>query len=250
MSSLSILTSYAFSVYSYIAKVNNFLNNFITFTIWHENNQFLIIKKKTFSKSVSVGTETEFLEVEAGAALLFSIFKDTETVTKAHSLHIQRIFGPFPSSAATKACKITNHIVNMLPDKTLELLNVNSSANEDDRAEFGENLHFSQRRVEPPREDELSWLDFPNGDNSEPLFSMKYVEPRGQKIEERVYDKGFNASWLKEQLEKCYGKDQTEIGLSVTELCTTVFDLLASNKTNDELQNLVCSLWLLLSDFN
>ena len=173
---------------------------------------------------------------------MFSVFKDAETVTSAHSLRIQRIFGPFPSGAATKACKITNQIVSSLPPEALQHLDVNTSSAEDNLAEFGENLHFSAQRWKPEKEEDLSWLDFPSNKTSEPSFTMKYVQQSRENVEENIQNKGFDAQWLKEQLQQCYGDDQSEIGMSVTELSTTVFDLLASNKSNDELQNVVSSM--------
>lgn len=45
----------------------------------------------------------------------------------------------------------------------------------------------------------------------------------------------FDAAWLETEMSKYYS--EAAIGLSIEDLCSTVFDVLTSSKTDTELQN-------------
>ena len=51
-------------------------------------------------------------------------------------------------------------------------------------------------------------------------------------------EKTIDSAWLQEQVAKAYGNQgSTELGLSVEDLSSTIFDYLSSTKTDSELQN-------------
>ena len=60
--------------------------------------------------SISVGKESDTGTLEAGATFLFEIFKDEGMVTHNTTVKLKSMFGPFPASAATKACDVVQRL--------------------------------------------------------------------------------------------------------------------------------------------
>ena len=58
----------------------------------------------------SVGEESDTGTLEAGAAFLFETFKDVEMVTHNTTVKLKSMFGPFPASAASKACDVVHRL--------------------------------------------------------------------------------------------------------------------------------------------
>ena len=71
----------------------------------------------------SVGSEESEEAVECGAAFLFEVFKNVETVGQREATQLRGTFGPYPASAASKACQIVRRIVAWLPDEAMAELN-------------------------------------------------------------------------------------------------------------------------------
>ena len=184
---------------------------------------------------ISVGREADPSDVEAAATLLFTRLKDCERITNADAAFLRGIFGPFPVSAATEACSTVARITEWLSDETLKQLDMNSASAERQTPQFGENLHFSALG-DITSDDELPWLDIQSDELPSTSFDMKFTDipadkPSGKKIA------GVDAGWLRQQLVASYGGGEADMGMSITDLCSTLFDFLASNRADSELQN-------------
>ncbi|CAL1548675.1 unnamed protein product [Lymnaea stagnalis] len=73
------------------------------------------------AKSI-VGSEESSETVECGAAFLFDVFKSVENVGQREATQLRSTFGPYPATAATKACSLVKKIVGWLPESALEEL--------------------------------------------------------------------------------------------------------------------------------
>lgn len=180
---------------------------------------------------------------------LIEIFKLVDKVGHRETNSLKSVFGPFPASVATKACSVVNRLTNSLPDHVIELLG-NPVREEADGAaavnEFGQGIKFALPVCET-RDDEISSSD----DSEEELQrevnlqytgaslvkkdkSNRYVAQKPTSDKEKQID----STWLQEQVTKAYGSGgSSELGLSVEDLATTIFDFLSSPKSDSELQN-------------
>ena len=89
--------------------------------------------------------------MEGAAAFLFDVFKAVEIVGSKEAVKLRNIFGPYPASAATKACNIVAKITLTLPDESTLLLS-NQDRQEAEGAEysneFGHSIKFSSPETE------------------------------------------------------------------------------------------------------
>ena len=131
---------------------------------------------------ISVGQSAEPDVAETGAVYLFEIFKSVDKVGHTETMKLRSLFGPFPASAATKACAIVNKITSWLPDDVIELLS-NQVREEADGAatvhEFGRGIKFVLPAVE-----NVSDVSSSESEDEKKGFTMKYSEPT-QKEEKR-----------------------------------------------------------------
>ena len=130
----------------------------------------------------SVGQSAESDVAETGAVYLFEIFKSVDKVGHTETMKLRSLFGPFPASAATKACVIVNKITSWLPDDVIELLS-NQVREEADGAatvhEFGRGIKFVL-----PAAENVSDVSSSESEDEKKGFTMKYSEPT-QKEEKR-----------------------------------------------------------------
>ena len=124
---------------------------------------------------VSVGQSAEPDVAETGGVYLFEIFKSVDKVGHTETMKLRSLFGPFPASAATKACAIVNRITSWLPDDVIELLS-NQVREEADGAatvhEFGRGIKFTLPTVET-----VSDVSSSESEDERKEFSMKYSGP-------------------------------------------------------------------------
>ena len=173
--------------------------------------------------------------LEGGAALLFDTFKASENVSHKESSKLRGIFGPFPASAASKACNLVNRIISWLPEETVEELNKETSDEpEDSAAEFGKGIKFNLS--EDLNEDEEYVSE--DSDEEEAEFDLKYSQVYDEKAGKSKIKrtKSVDTGWLKNEVEKYFGKNEA-LGLSILDMCSTLFDTLSSSKSDSELQN-------------
>ncbi|KAK3097478.1 hypothetical protein FSP39_009969 [Pinctada imbricata] len=185
-----------------------------------------------------VGQEASTETVESAAAFLFEIFNSVTIVGSAQTTKLRNIFGPFPASAASKACTLVNRILSWLPEEAISLLGnqVRQEADGETSQEFGKSIKFSF--PSPVVEDYVS--DFESDDDGEKKkVNLNYsMSPKKkEKTKPPVSQERFDSTWLQRQVAQHFDGEDSGLGLSTEDLCSTIFDVLTSPKSNDELQN-------------
>ena len=184
-------------------------------------------------------------------------YQDTQT--------LRGYFGSFPASAANEACSVVASIRAALSDDALRdvtaAIERNSAAATDNNSSaeyFGRNIKYVSCCEAPADEGmDLSWMDCEllsddDDDNESDVaavtkgsgFDMRYRPPQEKAAEEkpgkpsvpRGAGQRIGMDWLRGQVEKYFGAGETGMGLTSGDLCTSVFDLLCSPKSNTELQ--------------
>lgn len=188
---------------------------------------------------LAVGEEAATDVIESGAAFLFVTFLGSDSVLHKHASKLRGMFGPYPASAATKACRIVNQLHDWLPSSELEQIvakaQPSSAEDSSDAPEFGQNIKFNF--WEKSRE-EFEWLNTEPETNAFDEFSMKYVSPApAAAASSKTPEEKVGGKWLRLKVEESFGGTETGLGLSVTDLCSQIFDVLSSSKSDDELQN-------------
>ncbi|XP_067883001.1 activating signal cointegrator 1 complex subunit 3 isoform X3 [Heterodontus francisci] len=194
-----------------------------------------------------VGIEHEQDTVESAAVFLFKTFHDKDHVGHEETIAVKQIFGPFPSSAATAACNAVYRIASHFSEEELQkLIGANESANQNSQVHFGKNINFSfdSFALESSEELPLNWEL-----NNQKDFSLDYnkylsnhqgglkngsIDSPDLKSSNKV-DGSFLRqevdSYVIETLQEPSDRPMTD------DLCETLFEMLASTKSDDELQN-------------
>lgn len=137
------------------------------------------VTAKIYYCLLSVGQTAEPDVAETGGVYLFEIFKSVDKVGHTETMKLRSLFGPFPASAATKACAIVNRITSSLPDDVIELLS-NQVREEADGAatvhEFGCGYKFTLPVMEA-----VSDMSSSESEDERREFSMKYSGPTQKK---------------------------------------------------------------------
>ena len=173
------------------------------------------------------------------------MFLGVEIVGHAETMKLRSIFGPFPASSASRACRIVSRIVNWLPDCIVDELVESSSLNKNSDSqglEFGKNMKFFS---EPIVSMEMSYSSSESDDEMEPNeLSLKYQGDREQRSlrtpdgrADSKPESTSDSSALIAEIKKHFPDENNCLGMTVTNLCSTLFDFLSSVKTDDALQN-------------
>ncbi|XP_062952899.1 activating signal cointegrator 1 complex subunit 3 isoform X4 [Cynocephalus volans] len=186
-----------------------------------------------------VGTDNGREAIESGAAFLFMTFHLKDCVGHKETKAIKQMFGPFPSSSATSACNATNRIISHFSqDDLIALVQVTKEENSD-RGFFGKNLAFSFDMHDLDHFDEL-----PVNSEAQKTISLDYKKFLNEHFQEHCIPElkaveKTNGSFLWCEVEKYLNttlKEMTEVP-RVEDLCCTLYDMLASVKSGDELQD-------------
>lgn len=195
-----------------------------------------------------VGTDHSQEMIESAAVFLFETFHNKDHVSAEETLAIKQMFGPFPSSCAEISCVSVARLVASLGDSHVEdLIQTHSSRHHPRQGPtFGCNIAFSYDCYTlDPLEDwsssgiheETFSLDFFN------FLSNRQSVTKLKDKEEISSSGGFLCSGdetiLRREVEK-YLNGGNMISSSPEELCTSLFEMLASCKSDNELQNEVC----------
>lgn len=179
---------------------------------------------------------------------MFEVFKNVQSVGQAEASSLRNTFGPYPASHATKACQTVNKIVSWLPEKVLQELSADfgqrgDGDGEEKKKEFGAGIKFvlpsytehgnmssseSEDEVEQTRELNLLYT----GETSNERQARRQKEKGVADGKEAV-----DSYWLQKQVKTYFASDDTGLGLSLRELCSTIVEVLTSSRTDDELQN-------------
>uniref|UniRef100_A0A8C3F8J4 Activating signal cointegrator 1 complex subunit 3 n=1 Tax=Chrysemys picta bellii TaxID=8478 RepID=A0A8C3F8J4_CHRPI len=194
-----------------------------------------------------VGTENGQEAIESGAVFLFKTFHMKECVGHDETKAIKQMFGPFPSSSATAACNATCRIASYFTEEQLTaLIRIAEEQNGDNRVFFGKNIVFSFDMHDLDHSEELpingeaaeqktislDYKKFLNNDLEN--FQNCYGNNSDLKSLEKVDDSFLwyeVGKFLNESLKGTPGEPTTD------DLCCTLYEMLASSKSGDELQN-------------
>ena len=93
----------------------------------------------------SVGDEVATGAVDSAAAFLYTLFATDQRWSREHAEKIRKTLGPFPASAANRACESVKKIVGLSPEKIDEADQTNDKKLQDGelKKEFGHNIVFS-----------------------------------------------------------------------------------------------------------
>ncbi|XP_049587818.1 activating signal cointegrator 1 complex subunit 3 [Syngnathus scovelli] len=190
-----------------------------------------------------VGSENGQEAIEHAAVFLLETFHNKDHVGTEETRGIKQMFGPFPSSAAEVSFSCVARLVDLLRDSRIEefIQSYCSKRKPQQGSSFGHNVAFSQEcfMLEPLDElpcfgvKDLSMsLDFTNFLNNQ-QSRMNVVNEGEIHPTERSLA---NETILRSEVDK-YLSQGNIISSSPEDLCTSLFEMLASHKSNDELQN-------------
>ncbi|XP_074166319.1 activating signal cointegrator 1 complex subunit 3 [Sminthopsis crassicaudata] len=189
-----------------------------------------------------VGTDNGQEAIESGAAFLFKTFHLKDCVGHNETKALNQMFGPFPSSSATAACNATCRIASHFTEDHLTALVQRTEEQNVDRVLFGKNIVFSFDMHDLDHFEELPI----NGeaDAQKNISLEKFLNNPLEHFQEN-YSSDFkpveknNSSFLWYEVEKYFNETLkgTAEAPRIEDLCCTLYDMLASVKSGDELQN-------------
>lgn len=197
---------------------------------------------------LTVGTEHGQEVIESAAVFLFETFHNKDHVGTEETRAIKQMFGPFPSSAAEASCACVARLLAPLEDSKVEdFIQTQSSRHKSQRGStFGRNIAFSYDSYTVDPLEALPCSEVKEGDMSLEFVNFLNNQNNCKKVtnEEEVSSSGRslssgNGAILRTEVEK-HLNGGNMISSSPEELCTSLFEMLASHKSDDELQNEVC----------
>ncbi|XP_037640122.1 activating signal cointegrator 1 complex subunit 3 isoform X1 [Sebastes umbrosus] len=192
-----------------------------------------------------VGTEHGQAAIQSAAVFLFETFHNKDHVGTEETRAIKQMFGPFPSSAAEVSCACVARLVAPLGDSRVEnFIQSLCSRNDPQRGStFGRNIAFSYDFYALDPLEDLPCSGIQEEDVSLDFINFLNNQQSGRKVasEEGVSSSGGclssgDGGILRTEVEK-YLNGGNMISSSPEELCTSLFEMLASHKSDDELQN-------------
>lgn len=192
-----------------------------------------------------VGTEHGQEAIESAAVFLFETFHNKDHVGTEATRAIKQMFGPFPSSAAEASCACVAQLVAPFGDSRVEeFIQAHTSRHVPHRVStFGRNIAFSYDCYTLDPLEDLPCAGIHEENVSLDFINFLNNQQSGRKIagEEEVSGSGRSPSSgdgaiLRTEVEK-HLNGGNMISSSPEELCTSLFEMLASHKSNDELQN-------------
>ncbi|KAK5892898.1 hypothetical protein CesoFtcFv8_013245 [Champsocephalus esox] len=189
-----------------------------------------------------VGTEHGQAAVESAAVFLFETFHNKDHVGTEETRAIKQMFGPFPSSAAEASCACVARLVAPLGDSRVENFFQSLSSRHDPQRgpSFGRNIAFSYDCYALDPLEELPCSDVNEGNVSLDFINFLNHQQRGRNVPREDASGSSLSSGegaiLRSEVEK-YLNGGNMISSSPEELCTSLFEMLTSHKSDDELQN-------------
>uniref|UniRef100_A0A3P9AM31 Activating signal cointegrator 1 complex subunit 3 n=1 Tax=Esox lucius TaxID=8010 RepID=A0A3P9AM31_ESOLU len=196
-----------------------------------------------------VGEEHGQDTIESAAVFLFETFHNKDHVGLEETRAIKQMFGPFPFSAADTCCAAVSRAVAPLGESLVEFVRSQSSCRTPQRSTaFGRNISFSYDCYALDPQEALPWTGGPDEETSGVgldfnsfLNNHQGLIGNGREIDwGRLSSGGAHSSGdgtiLRVEVEK-YLNGGNMISSSPEELCNSLFEMLASAKSDDELQN-------------
>ncbi|XP_005044023.1 PREDICTED: activating signal cointegrator 1 complex subunit 3 [Ficedula albicollis] len=194
-----------------------------------------------------VGAENGQEAIESGAVFLFKTFHGKECVGHDETKVIKQMFGPFPSSSATAACNATFRIASHFTEEQLRaLIQLDEEQNGDNRVLFGKNIVFSFDMHDLDHSGELPVngetdaqknisLDYNKFLNNQLNHLQNYSDEKSNTKSLEKIDDSFLWCEVGKYLKESQGGNPG--GPTTEDLCCTLYEILASTKSADELQN-------------
>ncbi|KAM8869339.1 activating signal cointegrator 1 complex subunit 3 isoform 2-T4 [Spinachia spinachia] len=191
-----------------------------------------------------VGNEDGQEAIESAAVFLFETFHNKDHVGTEETRAIKQMFGPFPPSAAEASCACVARLRAPLGDSRVEnfMQDLGSRHNPKRGSAFGRNIAFSYDcyMLNPLEELPCSGIH-------EEETSLNFINFfNNQQSERKACGEGRSSSGgalcsgdggvLRTEVEK-YLDGGNMVSSSQEELSTSLFEMLASHKSDDELQN-------------
>lgn len=205
------------------------------------------LKKVLKAARQFVGTEQEEDTVESAALFLFKTFHNKDHVGQEETKALKQMFGPFPSSAATAACNAVYKIAAYFSEEELQtLISANKSASQNSQVQFGKNINFS---FESFTLEYIEEMPLNCEENSYKDFSLdydKYLNNHQEDLKNGLIDNSdlnssnkVDGSFLRQEVNSYIvgTLQESEDRPTADDLCGTLFEMLASPKSDDELQN-------------
>ncbi|KAL0984962.1 hypothetical protein UPYG_G00151150 [Umbra pygmaea] len=197
-----------------------------------------------------VGAEQGQDTIESAAVFLFETFHNKDHVGHDETRAIKQMFGPFPSSAADHSCAAVSRAVASVGESLVEdFVRSQSSCRTPQRSTtFGRNITFSYECYALDPQEALPWaesseketsgggLDFHSFLNSHHSLRLNTKEADVGRQQPGAAHNSGDGTILRVEVEK-YLNGGNMISSSPEELCTSLFEMLASTKSDDELQN-------------
>ncbi|XP_076136691.1 activating signal cointegrator 1 complex subunit 3 [Alosa pseudoharengus] len=201
-----------------------------------------------------VGTDHGQDAIEGAAVFLFETFLGREQLGAEETRAIRHMFGPFPATAAEACLASVLHLVTSAGEVQTEAFvhtqNAGRASNAATNA-FGRNIAFSHDGYTLDCHEPPPWLDVPDEDTValgfQGFLNNHVGGGRGQASGSGAQAGGSGggrgvaagdagACVLRDEVEK-YQNAGNMISSSPEELCTSLFEMLASQKSDEELQN-------------
>uniref|UniRef100_A0A665WR59 Activating signal cointegrator 1 complex subunit 3 n=1 Tax=Echeneis naucrates TaxID=173247 RepID=A0A665WR59_ECHNA len=192
-----------------------------------------------------VGSEHGQEAIQSAAVFLFETFHNKDHVGTEETWAIKQMFGPFPATAAEASCNCVAQLVAPFENSHVEgfIQTQSSCHNPQQRSSFGCNIVFSYDcyALDPLKDLPHSGMHMEN--TSLEFINLINNQQSGRKVthEEEVSGAPRCSSFadgaiLRTEVEK-YMSGGNMISSSPEELCMSLFEMLASHKSDDELQN-------------
>ena len=180
--------------------------------------------------------------MESASVFVFTTLKDVNHIGKGESAKLKSVFGAFPASAATKACHIIQNIILLLPEECLAVINKrNDEKQEEPLKEFGSDIKFAPFKSKVISLDDalLSDSEDEHVENQMgfPTIKDEQIPSKDVPSDSRgaTSKNDITGSWLRDQCQHHFGDSSS--GVSVTDLCSALFDILSSDRDNAAIQN-------------
>ncbi|XP_063245781.1 activating signal cointegrator 1 complex subunit 3 [Prinia subflava] len=194
-----------------------------------------------------VGAENGQEAIESGAVFLFKTFHGKECVGHDETKVIKQMFGPFPSSSATAACAAMSRIASHFTEEQLRaLIQLAEEKNGDNRVLFGKNIVFSFDMHDLDHSEELPVNGETDAQKNISLDYNKFLNNQLNHLQNCCNEKSnlkslekIDDSFLWCEVGKYLKESQggNPGGPTTEDLCCTLYEILASTKSADELQN-------------
>ncbi|TRY60613.1 hypothetical protein DNTS_007572 [Danionella cerebrum] len=193
-----------------------------------------------------VGTDFGQDTIESAGVFLFKTFHNKDQIGYEETRAIKQMFGPFPASAAELSCASVGRLVVQVGESQVEaFIQTQSSLKKGGHGSiFGRNIAFSFDSYVLDVQDTLPCSE--GTDIHQTMDFQSFLNSHGERraagerdesyLAKEVEQSNPDSSILRQEVEK-YLSEGNMASSSAEELSTSLFEMLASTRSDDELQN-------------